>query len=302
MHKNRFLGEAFRPDRLSFSRKFGMVVVADSLQKDVVENDVIKEDVTMEDVTEDHVTVGDVKEVRAGAGGRGEREEEKLVLATELLYVGVGEQPKHEEELLKAVMEMENIKRDLSNTKVNFNIEQFKESIAKAGNVEEVCEMLWNEPEVQKYFNTMENARILSEVLELSSRSDNPMTNPVPNCKTSTYAHLFFYGNQHCYSLMKGLVNLVKADKGPVVVADVVTVSFYFACLAHVASRINNGVARTKALLLRQQGLTEPGLSGLAKVGVTEVDGNLRKFRYMLADLGETHFASQVRVCFCSFF
>ena len=85
-------------------------------------------------------------------------------------------------------------------------------------------------------------------------------------------------------------MNLVKADKGPVVPSDVVTVSFYLACLAHLASRINSPVARTKALIL--QGLTEPGLDGLAKVGVSEADGNLRKFRYLLADLGETHFAS----------
>merc|ERR1712096_3553 len=145
------------------------------------------------------------------------------------------------------------------------------------------------------YFATMENARILSNVLELSSRQDNPLKNPVPDRKRSTYSDLFFYGQKHCPSLIRFLVNIVMANKGPVEKKDVVTVTFYFAVMAHLASRVNFTVARTKTLAFRKLGLTEPGLEQLSQLGITETDRNLRKFRDLLADLGETHFQAQMR-------
>ena len=35
-------------------------------------------------------------------------------------------------------------------------------------------------------------------------------------------------------------------------------------------------------------------MDGLAKLGITETDRNLRNFKYLLADLSETHFLAQV--------
>ena len=86
---------------------------------------------------------------------------------------------------------------------MDLDIIQPKNKISKAETVGVVCETLWSEPEVQNYFDTMANARIPSEVLKLSNRSDNPMTTPVPDRKISTYAHLFFYGQENCYSLIR---------------------------------------------------------------------------------------------------
>ena len=114
---------------------------------------------------------------------------------------------------------MEKIKRELSNSVADFDIIQLKDKISKAETVEAVRDVV-ERTRGAELLRTMENARILSEVLKLSKQSDNPMMTPVPDRKICTYAHLFFYGKDNCYSLIRSLVNLVKADKGPVVASD----------------------------------------------------------------------------------
>ena len=70
------------------------------------EKDLLPEEVTMEDVED-----GDNGKVLDE--GQGNMEEEKLARATELLYVGVGQEPKHEEELQTVLLDGENQARTL---------------------------------------------------------------------------------------------------------------------------------------------------------------------------------------------
>ena len=69
---------------------------------------------------------------------------------------------------------MEKIKRELSNSVADFDIIQLKDKISKAETVEAVRDVV-ERTRGAELLRTMENARILSEVLKLSKQSDNPM-------------------------------------------------------------------------------------------------------------------------------
>ena len=280
--KKRYLEDCFNPDLMCFTKPPKKKIKIHKEEK-----------IYAIEIPEDDSAVrqkGMTKKVK----DTGDTEEAKLVEATKLLYCGPSDTPDHEASMVEAVKKIEEVKINLKNCKVEFNVEAMKEKISIARCAEEICSAVWEVEGARRYLEVLSHSSALGSLLDFVRVVGNPLQEPVPDRKKSSYARLVLFGIKNCPEVVRFLINIICS--GRVTSSDnVVTVGFYLSSFAHLASRVNSTMVKVQSLLLKKEGLVGEGLDRLSKVGMTVTDKCMRDYRTLLADLGETHFQAQVK-------
>ena len=157
-----------------------------------------------------------------------------------------------------------------------FDAEGFKDSIQSCRSVDEMTKVIWNNDYFNQTFSHLLSSRLLEQLVSLGTSHENPLKCFPVDVNRNVYADVMNFALEHAEDVMLLLTFLTKKHENPIVVQDVINLSYIFSSLAEASCPSNNALKKLKTLCLRNCGLTNAGLDSMSNVGIAQCSKSAR--------------------------
>jgi hypothetical protein len=222
-----------------------------------------------------------------GSTGKLDREQRSLAESVRKLTKDPSKQLNHKDLLENSARKLNELRLKTSSQQLCPNVAELQSSLHVCKTGEEIAQVVWSCPSIQKILADLFSSKLLEQVLSLGLKKDNPLSNFPPDLNKNLYQEIIDFAFIHATDLLLTLLTLTVKHESPIEAKDVVHLAFLFATLAEFVSSDNNVMKKTKSIALKSSGLTNQGLDSLSSVGAAVSSRAFRNERDMLAGASE---------------
>ena len=158
--------------------------------------------------------------------------------------------------------------------------------MSECQDLDSMCQILWRQPESKHFFQEIQNAVFLEEMLRIGrSYISGPFKTFPPDVNRNLYSDIIRFSLKHTPQTLALLISLIVPMDKSVTTGDVVRVAHFIATFAHSVNRENNTLPKLKSVLLQKMGLTNDGLDSIMTAGITESSRSQRNSKDFFAGI-----------------